>query len=97
MPLPDVPTDEDRERFYGVWARFYDKPVPPPHERLFRVRFMYEGESMVAEVGKPVRDGQPPVVAIYGGDPLVVCRLRGGAFSVPHPRVIEAEYFETDD
>ena len=95
FPLPDVPP-EDCERFYGVWARFYDKPVPPPHERIYRVWFTYEGRDLLAEVGKPVLPDQPPVVAIFGGDPLVVCRLTDGAFIVPYPRARDAEFFDED-
>jgi hypothetical protein len=93
FPLPKVPL-EDRERYYGVWAKWFGKEVPPPHERIFRVRFTYKGQEMLAEIGKPVAPGQPPIVAIFGGDPLVVCSLDEGAFAVPFHRVIEAEFFD---
>ena len=93
FPLPEVPL-EDRERFYGVWAAWYGKKVPPPHERIFKVWFTFDGQELHAEVGKPVMPGQPPVVAIFGGDPVVVCRLTEGAFAVPAHKARDADYFE---
>ena len=82
MPLPEVPP-KDREWRYGCWARFYGKPAPPPAERIYRIDFTYDGEELIAEIDKPVISGQPSVVSIYGGDPLVVCLADGNAFSVP--------------
>jgi hypothetical protein len=95
MPLPHVPA-KDQEHFYGIWAKFFGKDVPPRHERIWRVWFTYEGQEMLAEVGKPVLPGQPPVVAIFGGNPLVVCRLGEHAFAVPSHRARDAEYFEAE-
>ena len=84
VPLPGVSL-EDRERLYGVWAKMCGKDVPPPHERIFRIWFTYQGRELFAEVGQPISPGEPPVVAIYGGDPLVVYRLEVGAFEIRRP------------
>jgi hypothetical protein len=96
FPLPGVSL-EDRERLYGVWAKFCGKQSPPPHERIFRIWFSYQGRELFAQVGMPISPGEPPVVAIYGGDPLVVYRLGGEAFEVPSPRARDAEYFDASE
>ena len=93
MHLPSIPPEE-HERYLGVWAAFYGRSKPHWDERIYRLLFVsHDGQELVAEVGDALGPGQAPVTCILGGDPLLICRLHGGAIAVPAHRAIDAQFF----
>jgi hypothetical protein len=72
-------------------AKVVERPVPPPAERIFRFAYRDQriapGKITTVQVGDPIDPYYKevgPVIAIFGGDPLLVCmRDRGVARGAP--------------
>lgn len=102
--FPDAVDDDQAERVLAATARFNHREVPPPHERLRSLTYKHNGETYFAEVGKPVHDyyrATGPVLAIFAGNPLLICLLdrgvrRGEPIYVNARAVIDSEFFEPE-
>jgi hypothetical protein len=100
--VPAANSPEEAESVLLSIAKFHQQGVPPHGERLFRIVFRHNGKPYVAQVGQPIDPYfqlSGPVVAIFGGKPLLVCMrdrgvLRGSPIFVGAESVEEAEYFE---
>ena len=100
--IPLASSAEEAERRLEGIAKFVQRPVPPIHERIFRLVYRHHGVRYVAEVGQPIDDyyqSVGPVIAIFGGNPLLICMrdrgvLRGGPIFVSNESVEEAVFFE---
>ena len=99
-------TDATQARAFQATAKFAQRPIPPMAERLFRLKYMHNGQVYEVKVGEPLpaddTETMPTVIAIFGGNPLLICtRDRGVARKSPvyvsTQSVIEAEYFDVVD
>ena len=52
--VPGAKDAADAERILIGSARFAKRPVPLPHERIFRLTFKHNGKVYEAEVGKAI-------------------------------------------
>jgi hypothetical protein len=102
--IPGAATAEEAEMVLASTARFVARRKPQPPERIFRLTYEHNGERHVAEVGKPIDPyykSHGPVIAIIGGNPLLICMrdrgvLCGGPILVATQSVEKAEYFDDD-
>jgi hypothetical protein len=100
--IPGADSPKEAEMVLDSIARFVHRPVPPLHERIRRISYTHNGEHYTAEVGQPVdpyyrTDG--PVIAILGGNPLLICTpnrgvLRGEPIYVGAANIKSATYFD---
>ena len=78
--LPAASSEAEGEVVLESICRF--NSVPFPYKRIFRLVFLHNGIEYEVEVGKPAPvyygEGEAPVVAILGANPLLIClRNRG--------------------
>jgi hypothetical protein len=88
--IPFAKDDVQAEEVLSATAKFVGRPVPPPHERIFR--FAYRDDRIAPGTITTIQVGDPidpyykeagPVIAIFAGNPLLVCmRDRGVIGSV---------------
>lgn len=100
--IPLARNDEEAEHVLLGIAKFARRAVPPPEEQIFRLHYEHNGKDYIAEVGKPIDvyyGAVGPVIAILGGNPLLVCLrdrgvLRGEPIYVNTAAVRTAEFFD---
>ena len=100
--IPGASTSEEAEKVLASIATFVQTRKPQPAERLFGLTYEHNGKRYVAQVGKPIdpyyrSDG--PVIAIFDGNPLLICTrdrgvLRSGPILVSSQSVEKADYFD---
>jgi len=100
--IPGANSPQEAEVVLDSIAKFVQRPAPPAHERIRRIAYTHNGEHYTAEVGQPVdpyyrTEGQ--VIAILGGNPLLICTpnrgvLRGEPIYVGAASVKSAAYFD---
>jgi hypothetical protein len=99
--VPLAEDDAQAERVFAAIAESNHRPIPPTNKRLFRLTYKHNGKNYVAEVGQPINAYYGvggPVVAIFGGEPLLVCLATRGVNSgdpilVGVSSVSDIEYF----
>ena len=97
--LPGTEDAQEAENVLAAIAKFVRRPVPK--RRLFRVAYTHNGRNMVAEIGEepdPYYCESGPVIAIFDGDPLLVCLpnrgvIRGEPIYVGYGCVSSRSYF----
>jgi hypothetical protein len=97
-----IPSPEEAKQVLEGIAKWVHREVPPPHELIFRLEFKHNGKDYVAEVGQeidPYYQSPGPVIAIFGGNPLLICMrdrgvLKGEPIYVATQSVKRAEYFD---
>ncbi len=102
--FPNANDDDHAEIMLAVTAKFNHREVPPPHERIRKLTYEHNGETYVAEVGKPIHDyyrAAGAVLAIFAVNPLLICLLdrgvrRGEPIYVNARAVIDSEFFELE-
>ena len=100
--IPGAKTPQEAEEVLASIARFVQRPVPLPHERIRRIAYTHNGEYYTAKVGQPIDPyyrTEGPVIAILGGNPLLICApnrgvLRGEPIYVGAVSVKSAIYFD---
>ena len=104
--IPAARDDAMAEEVLAATAKFVGRPVPPPAERIFRFGFEHNGRLYKAQVGDEIDSyyqSPGPVIAIFGGNPLLICMrdrgvARGGPIMVSAHAVIDGsvEYFDDE-
>src|SRR5262249_57396086 len=85
--IPGASCADEAEAVLQSITRLEKRSMPAPQERIFRLAYEHNGERYVAEVGQPIDqyyDTRGPVIAIIGGQPLMICTPHRGV-APPHP------------
>jgi hypothetical protein len=102
--IPGASSPQEAEMVLVAIAKFAQRPIPPPHECIRRIAYTHNGELYTAEVGQPIDpyyQTRGPIIAILGGDPLLICTpdrgvLRGEPIYVGAAHVKSAVYFDEE-
>jgi hypothetical protein len=99
--IPWTRTPEHAESVWGGTRRLVQENLgfEISERRIFRLRYVHEGETLTAEVGQEEPGATGPVLMIFDSNPYLVCTPHRGVFSgtpIPVERESVVEIVEFD-